>query len=446
MPALANRAVAAAACVAALAAAQGGGSGPVVLYPLTESAADASGNGRHGSVNGGVTFSPSGALFSPGSSISIPPVLAPALTIRASFQLRSDLPLGAEGWATLFCHDGGTFHHALVEPNSGVLGFYNGRGGYFIGSSFSPQLDTWHNLTAVYNRDGPGSVAMYVNGQWVYRGGGGFDTAVWPLDIIGSASIVSGQYARGWLRNVAVWQYALTDAEIVSPWSMPAPRSSTPTPSQPSITPSGTPTASAPTSSPSVSSTVAPSPGPVALYPLTESAADASGNGRHGSVNGGVTFSPSGALFSPGSSISIPPVLAPALTIRASFQLRSDLPLGAEGWATLFCHDGGTFHHALVEPNSGVLGFYNGRGGYFIGSSFSPQLDTWHNLTAVYNRDGPGSVAMYVNGQWVYRGGGGFDTAAQPLDIIGSASIVSDMPAVGCATWWCGLMRSRTLR
>ena len=237
------RAVAAAACVAALAAAQGGRSGPVALYPLTESAADASGSGRHGSVSGGVSFSSRGALFSPGSFIRIPPLLAPSLTLRASFQLRSDLPLAAEGWTTLLCRDGGNYHHALVEPNSGVLGFYNVDGSHFIGSSFSPQLDTWHNMTAVYNRDGPGSVAMHVNGQWVYRGGGGFDTAVWPLSGIGNIRMNGGQYARGWIRGVEVYPYALTDAEVTA-WNSPSasPTSSSTASSSPTQTTTPTPT------------------------------------------------------------------------------------------------------------------------------------------------------------------------------------------------------------
>jgi hypothetical protein len=179
---------AAALLLAALAAAQ---QGPVALYPLTADAADASGGGRHGTVNGGVAFSSSGALFSPGSSITIPPVLAPTLTIRASFQLRSDLPQSQEGHNTLFGRETGGYHHIIVR-STGVLSFYHGSDGGFVGSSFTPQFDVWHNLTAVYNRDGPGSVVMHVNGQWVYRGGRGFDTAQFPLNILGNFRVSDG--------------------------------------------------------------------------------------------------------------------------------------------------------------------------------------------------------------------------------------------------------------
>ena len=406
---LARRARAAAvALIAALAAAQ---QGPVALYPLTADAADVSGGGRHGTVGGGVVFSSSGALFSPGASISIPPIYAPTLTLVASFKLRSDMPRANE-YNVLFCRAGGHYHQAIIwQP--GVLGFYNGDAGGFVASSLSLQVDTWYNLTAVYNRDGPGSVVMHVNGQWVYRGGGGFDTATRPLDIIGNIYPGSDADARGWLRNVAIYPYALSDADIVSQWPM---QTHTPTPTLTSNTPTRTPTASP---------TVAPSSGPIALYPLTADAADVSGGSRHGTISGGVTFSSSGALFSPGSSIRIPPVLAPALSIRASFLLRSDFPRGLERYITLFCRDGGQFHHVLIEPSAGVLGFWHLDG--FFSSSFTPQLDVWHNLTAVYNRDGPGSVAMHVNGQWVYRGGGGFDTAAIPLDIIGNKGISENL-------------------
>jgi len=234
MPALAARLAAVAGLVASLAAAQGS----VVLYPLTADAADTSGNGRHGTVNGGVAFSSDGALFSPGSSISIPPVYAPALSLRASFMLRSDLPLGAGGWTSLFGRQGGGFFHALIYPTTGALGFYHASRGNFFGSSFVPVFDAWHNLTAVFNRDGPGSVAMHVNRQWVYRGGGGFDTAVYPLSIIGNHGIVD-EYARGRIRHVSIYPYALSDAEI-SAWNSP---SATPTPSSTaSLTPSPTPT------------------------------------------------------------------------------------------------------------------------------------------------------------------------------------------------------------
>ena len=176
-------------------------------------------------------------------------MLAPALTIRASFLLRSDLPLPYHSYNTLFCREGGGFHHVIVW-DTGVLGFYNWG---FIGSSFSPQLDVWYNLTVRYNGDGPGSVAMHVNGQWVYRGGGGFDTAAQPLGIIGNFRVVDGgQYARGWIRNVAIYPYAMSDGDIAE-WNSP---SATPTSSYTS-SPSSTLTPTS-TSTPSLTPTPTP--------------------------------------------------------------------------------------------------------------------------------------------------------------------------------------------
>jgi hypothetical protein len=170
--------------------------------------------------------------------------------------LRSDLPQGAEsGWVTLFCRAPYSHHHIIVHYSTGVLGFWNGG---FYGSSFTPQLDVWHNLTAVYNRDSPGSVAMHVNGQWVYRGGEGFDTAQLPLNIIGNRDVNVDQYARGWIRNVAIYPYGITDSEITA-WNSP---SGTPTLSSTSLQSSTLTSTPTPTPTSTLTPTLTPTPTP----------------------------------------------------------------------------------------------------------------------------------------------------------------------------------------
>ena len=391
---------------------------PAAWYPLTAGPDDASGNGQHGAVVGGVSFSSNGALFSPGSAITIPPRTSAVLTVTMSFMLRSDLPESVHN--TLLCNRVAGFHYVIVRSAGAPIGFWH-QGHY--DSALSPQYGTWYNLTAVYNRDSPGSVLMHVNGEYVYNGGGGFDTSVVALGVIGNAASEgphTNQYARGYIRDVRIYPFGFTDAQINAVFSPSRTLSPTATiGSSATVTNTAIATRSASnTQSITATQTTSASATPVAVwYPLTAGPDDASGNGQHGAVVGGVSFSSNGALFSPGSAITIPPRTSAVLTVTMSFMLRSDLPESVHN--TLLCNRVAGFHYVIVRSAGAPIGFWH-QGHY--DSALSPQYGTWYNLTAVYNRDSPGSVLMHVNGEYVYNGGGGFDTSVVALGVIGNAA------------------------
>ncbi len=110
-------------------------------------------------------------------------------------------------WNTLFCRNGGTYHHLLIESASQEIGFYNAA---WRTSGHSLIQGRWHHLVLV--KDGTNS-KIYVNGDLKQDRSDSFSNASYPLQIIGNHGGYS-QGSLGIIDEVCIYNRALTTAEI----------------------------------------------------------------------------------------------------------------------------------------------------------------------------------------------------------------------------------------
>ena len=110
-------------------------------------------------------------------------------------------------WNTLFCRDGGTYHHLLIESATQEIGFYNAG---WRSSGYSLIQSNWYHLVLVKNGN---NSKIYVNGELRQDRADSFDNAVNPLKVIGNHGGHS-QGSLGIIDEVRVYDQALSTSEI----------------------------------------------------------------------------------------------------------------------------------------------------------------------------------------------------------------------------------------
>ena len=110
-------------------------------------------------------------------------------------------------WNTLFCRDGGTYHHLLIESATQEIGFYNAG---WRSSGYSLIQGDWYHLVLVKN--GTNS-RIYVNGDLKQDRADSFDNAINPLRLIGNYGGYS-QGSLGVIDEVRIYNEALSLTQI----------------------------------------------------------------------------------------------------------------------------------------------------------------------------------------------------------------------------------------
>jgi hypothetical protein len=111
-------------------------------------------------------------------------------------------------WNTLFCRDGGSYHHLLIESDgSGEIGFYNGS---WNGSGYNLTVGNWYHLVLI--KDGTNS-KLYVNGELKQDSNSSFDNSNYPLSRIGNYGSET-QGSLGIIDDVRIYDRALSESEI----------------------------------------------------------------------------------------------------------------------------------------------------------------------------------------------------------------------------------------
>ena len=113
-------------------------------------------------------------------------------------------------WNTLFCDDGGTYQHLLINAKDSTIGFYNGS---IYPSTQKIEIGEWNHLVVIKN--GTNS-KIYVNGYSVQDENDSFNNVTNPLSLIGNFSSNSGnpQGALGTLDDIRIFKKALTEDEV----------------------------------------------------------------------------------------------------------------------------------------------------------------------------------------------------------------------------------------
>jgi hypothetical protein len=189
-------------------------SGVWAFYPFSSSAADASGNGRHGTLGGGAVVTP-GGLRCVGSSdtMTIPALTTSSLTLSVAYTLDPTVTTSAF-WATIFAWPGGGYHHVIFNVASSIapqnaLGFYNGNealrdSGYRIVPG---------RLTIITLAISSSSYSLYVDGALVQTSTMSHSGTMPPTSVCGDPF---GQPARGLLDDVVLFNRALSAAEVAA--------------------------------------------------------------------------------------------------------------------------------------------------------------------------------------------------------------------------------------
>lgn len=115
---------------------------------------------------------------------------------------------GGGGWNTLFCRDGGSYHHVIINDANQEIGFYN-NGWYSSGLALS--TGQWYHIAIV--KTGLNS-KLYLNGHLIQDSNSSFDNDSYNLGIIGNFSTAGGQACHGVLDEVRVYNKALSHQEI----------------------------------------------------------------------------------------------------------------------------------------------------------------------------------------------------------------------------------------
>jgi hypothetical protein len=112
-------------------------------------------------------------------------------------------------WNTLFCRDGTSYHHLLIQNLTNEIGFWN-LGWY--SSGYSLTQGNWYHIILI--KDGTNS-KIYVNGDLKQNSDSSFNNAVYPLKLIGNYGGHS-QGALGFIDEVRILNRALTAEEIAT--------------------------------------------------------------------------------------------------------------------------------------------------------------------------------------------------------------------------------------
>ena len=206
---------------------------PAAYYPLTTSANDTSGNGRHATVVGSTgSFGPNGFTATPPTYITIPPFAVD----HASFTLEYTWNGGCDehGWRTIVWSS--NIHHPLlINCGSSTVGWYKLDGWY--NSGFQLTLGQRYKIAVVMAGT---AWSLYIDGSLVLSGTG-YLLSENPIVVLGNHGFAR-QSMYGTLRNVYLFSSPLSASDVAIVTSESS--SSSPTPSgtpSPSLSPSQTP-------------------------------------------------------------------------------------------------------------------------------------------------------------------------------------------------------------
>lgn len=141
-------------------------------------------------------------IYSDDGYITIPGIAGSTITIAGWYYYWS---VGGGGWNTVFCRNGGTYHHLLIQDSDRVPGFYNGA---WYPSSTSLALGNWYFI--VVEKVGANE-KIYINNVLVLDSNSSFDNNSFPFNIFGNyTSSAPTQGAIGSFDEVGVWSRTLT--------------------------------------------------------------------------------------------------------------------------------------------------------------------------------------------------------------------------------------------
>ncbi|MEM7394189.1 MAG: LamG-like jellyroll fold domain-containing protein, partial [Verrucomicrobiota bacterium] len=177
------------------------------VYHLNQSAGDAMDSTPNGfdAANAGIDYSDNGVIAGAAEarhfadSLLMPDLTSPSFSAEIWYYYAENDPFSHN---TIFCRNGGTYHHLLIDTANGEIGFWFGAGGGdFHSSGVALDLNQWHHLVAM--ADGP-NYTLYLNGNPILNDPGFFvNSASRPLGRISTHSGAE-QVARGVLDEVRI--------------------------------------------------------------------------------------------------------------------------------------------------------------------------------------------------------------------------------------------------
>ena len=140
----------------------------------------------------------------------IPNFSSPQITIMGWYYFGST---GGGEWNTIFCREGGYYHHLLINDSSKEVGFYN-NAFYSSGVTLTPQ--TLYHFAVV--KDGLVQ-KIYLNGELIMNSNNSFNNSTYPFGIIGNFNKGGNQGAMGWIDEVKIFNRVLSGEEILAEYN-----------------------------------------------------------------------------------------------------------------------------------------------------------------------------------------------------------------------------------
>jgi hypothetical protein len=380
-------------------------SGLVGWWPFNGNAADESGNGNNGTVNGATLtadrFGNQNAAYSfdgvndfiGASAISFPLsasdrsinfwVSDQSTTNTCNIPVRYGSHSPSNGfWVNV------NYNCNANYPNGAIIAdFYN----VFLVSNNVIPLNQWKMVTITINSQ---TCSIYIDGQLDNSGPIGINTTLSDTSFYIGADLIStpNYYYNGLIDDIGIWNRALTQQEITALYQT----------QQPQCLPAYVPTS-----------------GLVGWWPFCGNAVDESGNGNNGTVNGATLTtdrfgSASQAYIFDGINDYI---------IANSNNIPTNTAISISVWINPYQNNGIAEYICLGSPSNtawGTLAGTNwngsphqtmnyGRGCSGTGTSnvaISPFLNVWQNITYVSSGVG-GICQVYVNGTFIGQSSNG---------------------------------------
>jgi GH43 family beta-xylosidase len=353
---------------------------PITWYRFDESsgtiAADASGNAKTATLNGGATWvagQSGNAVSLSGSSqyVSAPAGLVSNLN---DFTIATWVRLNASGtWTRIFDFGSSTSVNMFLTPTTGANLRYaittGGNGAEQQINASSPlSAGAWHHLAVTLSGT---TGSLYLDGVQV---GQNTSMTLRPSSLgntgnnwIGRSQYAGDSYLNALVDDFRIYNRALSPAEVQSLAS-----------AAPVVTPTPSPTPTA---------TLPPASTMWAQYALDGNASDGSGNGRNGTLNNSPTFvsgkkAQAVSLNGLNQSISLPAGLLSTLndfTIAAWVN-----PSSISAWSRIFDFGSSSSVNMFLTPSTGsTLRFAittGGSGGEQRINGSAPLTTGWHHL------------------------------------------------------------------
>ena len=339
-------------------------------------AMDRSARGQDGAVTGGVTFATAGKVDGAAAtfdgvngSIQIPAEVATDFSIAFWMKTTSTGGAGAQWWNGSGLVDG-EVPGAAADFGTSLVGtkvaFGIGNPDTTIMSASAVNDGAWHHI-AVTRNGASGAMQLYFDGTLQASATGPTGPRTAPTTLrIGSIQTGFGYY-NGSLDEVRLYNYALAAADVAKLFR--------------------------------------PSNYPAAIYKLEGNAQDASGNGHHGAVAGGISYTAgrieaqAGQFNGTGNSVLIPSPLVNDFSIAYWAKTTATAATG-QWWNGAGIVDG-EVAGAVNDFGTALLGnkaaFGVGNGDTTITSTTAINDGAWHHVTAT-RVSASGAMNLYVDG------------------------------------------------